>query len=53
MTFHNILSIVIISLGAAVVFRILVTPLGGNEAEIATISCIGLIAVASWLLKHG
>jgi len=53
MTFHSFLSIAIIGLGAAVAFRILTIPISGNEAEIAATCCIGLIGVASYLLRHG
>jgi len=52
MSFHNFLSIGIIGLGGLVSFRILTYPLNGRELELAVMSCVGLIAIASWLLKH-
>jgi len=53
MAFHNFLSLFIISLGAAVAFRILFVPIQGSEVSIAATCCIGLIGVASYLLRHG
>jgi len=52
MSFTTFLSLFIIVLGGGVVARVLFTPLTGNEAEIAVASCIGLICVASWLIKQ-
>jgi hypothetical protein len=52
MSFTTFLSMFIIVLGGGVVARIMFTPLTASEAEIGVVCCIGLIGVASWLIKQ-